>query len=132
MKFALRQLLKNPGFTAVAILTLALGIGAFVSIFSVANAMLLRDQPYRDPGRLVWVWQRNVAQSGSWLPVSGPNYVDWQQQAKSFEQLAAFKQTSPDLEHTGADAAPAERLPAGEVTVNLFPTVGVKPLLGRT
>src|SRR5262245_20613465 len=93
--------------------------------------MVLRDRPYRDPGRLLWVWQCDRTRSGSWLPVSAPNFVDWQRQATSFEQLAAFFQSSPDLEHTGPDPAPAERLPAGEVTVNLLSTVGVKPLLGR-
>src|SRR5438477_6108028 len=132
LKFAFRQLLKNPGFTAVAVLTLALGIGACVSIFSVANAMLLRDRPYRDPGRLVWVWQRNVAERWDYLPASGPNFINWQQQAKSFEQLAAFYQRAPDLEHTGADAAPAQRVRLGRVTVNLLSTLGVRPLLGRT
>jgi putative ABC transport system permease protein len=65
LKFAFRQLLKNPGFTAVAVLTLAFGIGTCVSIFSVANAMLLRDRPYREPGRLVWVWQRDQTKPGS-------------------------------------------------------------------
>src|SRR5947207_8729247 len=108
LKFAFHQLLKNLGFTAVAVLTLALGIGACVSIFSVANAMLLRDRPYRDPGRLVWVSQRNLVERWDTLPVSAPNFVDWQQQAKGFEQLAAFDQRAPDLEHTGPDAGPAE------------------------
>ena len=131
LRFAVRQLLKNPGFTVVTVLTLALGIGACVSIFSVANAMLLRDRPYREPGRLVWVWQRDQTRPGSWLSVSAPNFLDWQQQARSFEQLAAFGQWAPDLEPTGADA-PAERILAGSVTVNLFSILGVKPLLGRT
>ena len=132
MRFALRQLLKNPSFTAIAVLTLALGIGACVSIFSVANAMLLRHQRYQDPGRLVWVWQRNLPDSGSWLAVSAPNFVDWQQQASAFEQLAAFYQRAPDLERTEADAAPAERVGVGRVTVNLLSMLGVKPLMGRT
>ncbi len=64
-RFALRQLLKNPGFTAVAVLTLALGTGACVSIFSVAQAMFLRDRPYRDPARLLWVWQRDFTKPGN-------------------------------------------------------------------
>src|SRR2546423_7435684 len=131
-RFAFRQLQKNLGFTTIAVLTLALGIGACVSICSVANAMLLRHQRYQDPGRLVWVWQRNLAESGSWLAVSAPNFGDWQQQASAFEQLAAFYQRAPDLEHTQADAAPAERVGVGRVTVNLLSMLGVKPLMGRT
>jgi putative ABC transport system permease protein len=132
LKFAFRQLLKNPGFTAVAVITLAIGIGTCVSIFSVANAMLLRDRPYREPGRLFWVWQRNRAGGWGHLPVSAPNFVDWQQQTRVFEQLAAFDQRAPDLEPTSTDVAPAERIGVGQVTVNLFSILGVKPLLGRT
>jgi putative ABC transport system permease protein len=132
LRLAFRQLFKNPGFTAVAVLTLALGVGACVSIFSVANAMLLRDRPYGNPGRLVWVWQRNRAEGPSYVPVSVPNFFDWQQQATTFEQLAAFDQAAPDLEATSANEAPTQRIGVGRVTVNLFSIVGVKPLLGRT
>jgi hypothetical protein len=132
VRYAARQLLKNPGFTAVAVLTIGLGIGACVSIFSVANAMFLRDRPYREPDRLVWAWQRNVTRRESWLQVSAPNFVDWQRQARSFEQLAAFGSWAPDLEPVGADSAPAERISAGSVTINLFATLGVQPLVGRT
>jgi putative ABC transport system permease protein len=123
---------KDLAFTAVAVLTLALGIGACVSIFSVANAILLRARPYRDPARLVWVWQRNRAEGWGSLPVSGPNFVDWQKQTGAFEQLAAFDQGAPDLEPTDADTTPAARVGAGRVTVNLLSMLGVKPLLGRT
>jgi len=131
-RFAFRQLLKNPSLSIVALLTLALGIGACVSIFSVTNAMLLRNQPYGEPGRLVWVWQRNMEQPGSWLPVSTPNFVDWQQQASAFEQLAAFDQRAPDLENTDIDTTPAQRVRVGCVTTNLLSMLGIKPLLGRT
>ena len=88
LKFAFRQLLKNPGFTAVAVLTLALGIGANTAIFTVVNAVLLRPLPFPDPDRLITVWERNPAQGYEQnMPAPG-NFLDWQEQSQSFEDMA--------------------------------------------
>src|SRR2546426_351905 len=131
LRFAWRVLRKNPGFTAVAVLTLAVGIGACVSIFSVANAMLLRRLPYERPDRLVSVWQRDKTKQDFYGEVSVPNFMDWKQQANSFEQLAFFNQESLTLGAPGADATLLERVDGGVVTANLFFLLGAKPMLGR-
>ena len=120
LRFAWRVLRKNPGFTAVAVLTLAAGIGACVSIFSVANAMLLRRLPYERPDRLVSVWQRDKTKEEFYGEVSVPNFMDWKQQANSFEQLAFFNHESLTLGAPGADATLLERVDGGVVTANLF------------
>ncbi len=89
LKFAFRQLLKNPGFTAVAVLTLALGIGANTAIFSLINGVLLRPLPYPEPERLVTLWERSPQRGVEQERVSGPNYLDWLQQNTVFADLAA-------------------------------------------
>src|SRR5207249_10602565 len=90
LKFAFRQLLKNPGFTAVAVLTLALGIGANTAIFSVVNAVLLRPLPFKEPERLVTAWERNPKQGYDQNVAAPANYLDWKAQSQSFAQLAMF------------------------------------------
>src|ERR1700716_3792707 len=90
LKFALRQLLKNPGFTAVAVLTLALGIGANTAIFSVVNAVLLRPPPFKEPERLVTLWERNPLQGYEQNMPAPANYLDWKAEAKSFDRMAIF------------------------------------------
>ena len=125
LRVGLRMLRKNPGFTAVAVLTLALGIGANTVIFSVVNAVLLRSLPFRDPSRLVLVLEQ------SQFPVfstSYQNYVDWRNQSRSFEGVEATRGTSLTL--TGADEP--ERLNARMATAGLFPLLGVNAAVGRT
>src|SRR5947208_226007 len=88
LKFAFRQLLKNPGFTAVAVLTLALGIGANTALFSVVNGILLRQLPFHEQDRLVRLWESNPARAVKQQNVSPPNFADWQPQTSTFEERA--------------------------------------------
>ena len=118
---ALRQLRKSPGFTAVAVITLALGIGANTAIFSVVNAVLLRPLPYKDDSQLVVILNKGRN------PVAPANYLDWRRQSQSFTQMGAAEFWTPNL--TGTDNP--EKLWALHVTPDIFPTLGVQPLLGR-
>src|SRR3989442_109127 len=122
LKFAFRQLLKNPGFTAVAVLTLALGIGANTAIFSVIERVLLRPLPYRDPDQLVMI---RGAESVS---ISPPNFFDYKAQNHVFEQMATFNAGSRTL----TEAAEPERIRTGLVTAGFFEILGVRPIFGRT
>ena len=125
LRFGLRMLLKHKGFTAIAALTLALGIGANTAIFSVVNAVLLRSLPYRDPDRLVLLSQyRAVAEMDG---ANGETYMEWRDQAKAFEQIAAYTFDSAVLTGGGEP----ERLAVGKVSTDLFATLGVGPALGR-
>ena len=128
LRFAFRQLLKNPGFTDVAVLTLALGIGAGAAIFSVTNTVLLRQLPYRDPERLVVVSEQNLAKGGEQSVASTASFLDWRQQCTAFMGLASVVSANFNLSGIGTP----ERLQAGMVTGNFFEVLGVRPLLGRT
>src|SRR6202050_4009365 len=96
----LRMLRKNPGFAALAVMTLALGIGATTAVFSLVNAVLLRALPYRDPERLVFLWEPNPHFPGvpleAWAPFNA-DFYDWQQQSHSFSSLALFTTDSMNL-----------------------------------
>jgi putative ABC transport system permease protein len=126
LRFALRQLTKSPGFTAVALLTLALGVGLNTSMFSVINVLIFRALPYPDSGRLVRVF-RTSPQSQTW-PHSVANFLDHEAQNHVFEQMAAAAWATLNLAEPGA---PAERLHGMAVTGGFFPTLGVQPELGR-
>ncbi len=121
LRHGARSLRRSPGFTAVAVIALALGIGANTAVFSVVNAVLLRPLAYRDPGRLV-----TLLHDGS-NPVAVANYLDWRDQSRSFETIAAADYWRPNL--TGVDAP--EHLYGLKVTQNLLPMLGIEPLLGR-
>ena len=125
-RYALRQLIKAPSFTIVAILTLALGIGACTAIFSVVNTVLLRPLDYPDPDRLVIIRETQLPKFPE-FSVSPPNFIDWQKQAKSYEYLAAT--TSASLNLTG-EGEP-QRLIGVKATAHYFDVYGVKPVLGR-
>jgi putative ABC transport system permease protein len=129
LKFAFRQLLKNPGFTAVAVLTLALGIGANTAIFSVVNAVLLKALPYRDPERILMLWTDNPALNLGFheLPPAPTDLLDWRRTAQSFEQIAAFRTRPADLSEQGDP----ERVGGVQVTANFFSLLGVQPKFGR-
>ena len=128
LKFALRQLLKNPGFTAVAVLTLALGIGANTAIFSVINGVLLRPLPYRDPDRLVTVCQSSIKRGFSQVLVTPATLRDWREQNLVFEELGGQIYESVNL--TGIERP--EHVHAAWTTANYFSVFGVLPLMGRT
>jgi putative ABC transport system permease protein len=129
LRYGFRMLARNPGFTAVAVLTLALGIGANTAIFSAVNTLLLQPLPYKDPDRLVVIWNHSGhGKSGQSLPaVSAPDLIDYQQQSHLFEGFAAGSGSSANL----IGAAGPERLFGGEVTANFFPLLGIQPILGR-
>jgi putative ABC transport system permease protein len=125
LRHAVRSLVNHPGFTVVAVLTLALGIGANTAIFSVVNAVVLRPLAFRNPGELVVLWEAvNHSRAG----VTAPDFVDWQAQSHSFAGFAASASTSVNL--TGAGEA--ERLPTQRVSAGYFPTLGVAAAIGRT
>jgi putative ABC transport system permease protein len=128
IRYSLRQLLKNPGFTFIAILTLALGIGANTAIFSVINAVLLRPLPYPQPDRLVLVRERtNIFDSGS---VSLSNYLDWRASQRGFTDLALFRRDDTNLSGVTSDVE-AERVGLARVTYNFLSVLGVPPQMGR-
>ena len=127
IRYGLRGLLKRPGFTAVAVITLALGIGANAAIFSVVNAVLLRPLQFQDPERLAILWE-DASFAGFPLNTPAPaNYVDWKNQTQSFADMAATHETSLNL--TG-DGEP-QRVATRRVTANFFSVLGVQPLIGR-
>src|SRR5215210_4930883 len=90
VKYGVRNLLKNPGFTAVAVIALALGIGANSAIFSVVNAVLLRPLPFDEPDRLVMVWEKRMALGRVRNVASAPDFVDWRAQNTAFEDMSAY------------------------------------------
>lgn len=131
VRYALQQIRKNPGFAAIAVITLALGIGANTSIFSVVNGVLLRALPFHDPDRLVRVW--HVPPQASFpgihtFTVSPANYLDWKKQNDVFEQTAIYHYRSLTL--TGGNRA--EQVDSAEVSGDFFATLGIQPTLGRT
>ena len=131
MKHAIRVLLKNPGFTLAAAITLALGIGANTAIFSVLNAMLLRAMPFRDPQRLVMVWEANPALDSlvaERVQTCLRNFIEWRDQNRVFDGIAFFRYSSFDL--TGGDKP--EQVKAAPVSPGFFDVLGVRGLLGRT
>jgi len=127
IRYGIRMLAKNPGFTAIAILTLALGIGANTAIFSVVNAELLRPLPFRDPGQLVRVASANARLRTVSGAVSYPDFADWRAQNRVFQNMAAYVDSSFAL--TGIEQ-PAH-LQAASVSADMFNLLGVSPELGR-
>ena len=125
VKYGLRMLAKNPGFTAVAVLTLALGIGANTAIFTVVNAVLLRPLPYREPDRLMLLEERG--ENLRRVSVSYPNFLDWRAQNQVFDQMAAVQ--SADFNFTRGGQP--EDIPGYNVSASFFTLLGTKPILGR-
>ena len=127
LRFALRQLRKSPGFTLIAVLTLALGIGANTAIFSVIYAVLLRPLPYPDGDRIMIVTETDANQPQ--ISVSFPDYLDWKRDNTVFENLAVSRRESFNL--SGLENRPPEQISGGLVTANFFKVIGLNPQLGR-
>ncbi len=129
LRFGARMLLKQRGFTLIAVLTLSLGIGANTAIFSVVNAVLISPLPYRAPDRLVQVWEHNRPKNKPHGPVAPANFLDWKGQNRSFEGLAAYD-NFPSFNLTGVGEP--ERIQGVRVSVGLFSLLGVGAVAGRT
>ena len=127
LRYGVRMLRKNPGFTAVAVVTLALGIGATTAMFSVLSAVLLRPLPYQDPGQLVHIYETDPGGGFSQTPVSYPNFLDWRAQNHVFESMAAYDGATFTL------MGPKEPIHVEGLvaSADLFSVLGVKPMLGR-
>lgn len=125
LRYAVRMLAKSPVFTAIAILTLALGIGGNTAIFSVVNAVLLRPLPYQNPEQLVVLSEKSPQFEE--MSVGYLNYEDWRAQNHSFAEMAAFRHESFNL----SDSGTAEHVQARQASAGLLTLLGVHPLLGR-
>jgi putative ABC transport system permease protein len=127
VRFAVRQMRSAPGFALVAVLTLALGIGANSAIFALADAILLRPLPFTAPDRLMAVWERRGDIPR--VPINPADFADWSERNRTFESMAAFLPSTRSL--TGSDGV-AEVVPGQAVTPRFFDLLGVKPIAGRT
>ena len=127
LRYALRVLRKNPGFAAIAVLTLALGIGANTAIFSVVNAIILRPLPYPDSARIVTIWVTEPSGPGNLYPDTGPDYVDWKAQNQVFDTMGAAFVTSAALTGTSEPL----QIEGFEVTPEILDLLGARPVLGR-
>ncbi len=128
LRYAIRMLIKSPAFSVIAIVALALGIGANTAIFSVVNAVLLRPLPYPDPDQLILLRERMPTFESN--AVSYPNYLDWRAMQRSFTDLALFRRDSMNLSSRD-ETTPPERIVGGVMTWNMMRIVGLKPVIGR-
>src|SRR5436190_1236339 len=126
-RLAFRNLAKTPGFTLVAIITVALAIAANTAVFSLVNALLIRPLPFKAPQDLVLLFEKFSSMGLDQIPVSAPEYLDWEKQSRSYERIAAFN--FADFNLTGGDMP--ERIAGAVVTPSLFPLLGVPPVKGR-
>ena len=127
IRYAVRNLLRRPAFTIIAVVTLALGIGANTAIFSAINALLLKPLPFPELDRVVAIWDELPSRGVMHNEVTVANYLDWQSQNQSFEQLALYRWWSANI--TALD--PPERIQGFLVTANFFDAMGIKPIMGR-
>jgi putative ABC transport system permease protein len=128
LRYTLRTLGGSPGFTAIALLTLALGIGANTAIFSVVHAVLLQPLPFRQADRLVKIWETNAERKVDQVPTNVPNYLDWRQRSHKLESIAIYRASRRTLLGDG----PAERFSSQAVTASYFKVLGIEPVLGRS
>jgi putative ABC transport system permease protein len=127
MRYALRVLLKTPGFTSLALLTLALGIGANTAVFSVVNAVLLRPLPFEKPQEIVAVWEQRPRENSFRGGISALDFVDWRRMSQSFSNIALYDSSQFNL--TGA--GDPERIPGAQVSPGFLEALGVHPQMGR-
>ena len=127
LRYAARALRKSPGFTSVAALTLALGVGANTAIFSVVNSVMLRPLPFAEPDQLVRIWESNVERGWPTFATSHPNFLDWRTQAQSFESLAATNNAG----FTWTSSGEPEIVLGLQVTATFLPALKITPVLGR-
>ena len=127
IRYALRSLIKRPGFTIIAVVTLALGIGANSAIFSAINALLLRPLPFPELERVVALWDKVPSRGVVHNEVAMANYLDWKAQNQSFDQLALYRWWSANL----IGIEPPERIQGFLVTANFLDALGMKPIMGR-
>ena len=127
VRFGLRMLLKNPGVTAVAVITMALGLGANTALFSVVNGVMLKSLPFKDPDRLVFALEANTEFPPPGIAASTLNYRDWKEQSKSFETMSARQSFTGNL----TSSERPEKIQGEKVTWDYFPTLGVAPIYGR-
>lgn len=134
LRFAIRQLIKRPGFALTAVLVLALGLGANTAIFTVVNAFLLRPLPYKDPARLMGLFERDpidIPGGDPYNDVSPGNYLDWQRMSTNFEQIAAAIEGGSFNVSSPSSAFEPQRLDGCMCSSNMFSTLGIQPILGR-
>src|SRR5215467_1628265 len=130
LRYGFRNLSRNPGFCAVAILALALGIGPNTAIFTMVNAVLLRPLPLPEPDRVVMIWETNLKRGFDQLPVSAADYLDWKAQSTSFDQMsAAF--AIPEYGMNVSGSGEPERVSAALASREFLPALGVKTIAGR-
>jgi putative ABC transport system permease protein len=127
LKYAVRGLWRSPGFSAAAVLSLALGLGGSIAIFTVVDNLLLRPLPYRDPGGLVMLWENNIRRSALFNVISPANYLNWKAQSDVFETMSAFLTVRSVL----SDGSRVEELGRQAMTADLLPSLGVQPIRGR-
>src|SRR5258706_2727732 len=127
LRYGIRMLFNNRGFTAVAIISLALGIGANTAIFSVVNAILLKSLPFRQPDQIVLVWGYAPAEGHFRSQVSATDVADWRSQNSVFEDVGTYQSYRPTLSGIGD----AERIPGMGVGDGYFKIIGAEPILGR-
>jgi predicted permease len=126
IRYALRLMRQRPGFTAIVVLTLALGIGANTAVFTVINGVLLRPLPLKDPDRIVMIWENDRINAKPRYPVAPANFKDWQEQTRGFEHVAAFRESGATFTVAGEGV----RAPGAVVTTNFFDALGVRPMIG--
>src|SRR4051812_44044416 len=128
IRYAIRLCLRTPGFTAVAVLALALGIGANTAIFTIVKAALIEKLPDHDPQRLVALWEQNARRPGHANTIGPANFLRWRERATAFEDISGLVDTRIALTGGGDP----EELTVQNVTSGFFPVVGVDALIGRT
>ena len=131
LRYTLRQLRRTPGFSIMAVLVMALGIGSNIALFTVVRSVLFKPLPFNDPGRLLMLYENTSVGAGEfpYNNVSGGIYSAWRQQSSSFSDLALMRENTADLSGSGGDMP--ETLKSARISWNLFPTLGVQPALGR-